>query len=74
MINGDDIPESATIPNDGDDRQHLRRQFRQQEPNAANKMKSKIVSFWHSVKYGWTVKPKNSFNKKKPIFLLGYVL
>ena len=64
-----DIPHTSHQP-DVDARQHLRRVSKHKEPSSTDKMKHKILSFWHNVKYGWTVKPKSSFNKHKPIFLL----
>lgn len=54
-----------------DARLHLQEQIPSREPKAAEKMKNKIMSFWNNVKYGWSVKPKGDFKKRKPIFLLG---
>ncbi|XP_014858840.1 PREDICTED: cysteine protease ATG4D-like [Poecilia mexicana] len=36
-----------------------------------SKFKSKLVSAWNSVKYGWTLKQKSKFNKGSPLIMLG---
>ncbi|XP_056426523.1 cysteine protease ATG4D isoform X2 [Hyla sarda] len=36
-----------------------------------DKLKSKLLTAWHSVKYGWTVKMKTNFNRSTPLYLLG---
>ncbi|XP_076121616.1 cysteine protease atg4da [Alosa pseudoharengus] len=41
------------------------------EPEDRVKIKSKLVSAWNSVKYGWTFKSKSRFNKRSPVVLLG---
>ncbi|XP_063072998.1 cysteine protease atg4da-like [Engraulis encrasicolus] len=35
------------------------------------RIKSKLVSAWNTVKYGWSLKSKPRFNKKSPVVLLG---
>lgn len=35
------------------------------------KVKSKLMSMWNNVKYGWTLNRKTSFRYDSPIFLLG---
>lgn len=65
-----DTPHTSYQP-DVDARHHLRGVgHHRDEPSSTDKMKHKIINFWHNVKYGWTVRPKSSFNKRKPIFLL----
>ncbi|XP_052777624.1 cysteine protease ATG4C-like [Mya arenaria] len=41
------------------------------EIEQSEKVKNKLLSVWNNVKYGWTLKPKTSFEKDSPIFLLG---
>ncbi|XP_075715098.1 cysteine protease ATG4D isoform X2 [Rhinoderma darwinii] len=36
-----------------------------------DKIKSKLLTAWNSVKYGWTVKMKTHFNRSSPLYLLG---
>ncbi|XP_074643528.1 cysteine protease ATG4C-like [Tubulanus polymorphus] len=36
-----------------------------------DKVKTKLLSMWNNVKYGWTVKLKTNFNENAPLFLLG---
>ncbi|XP_054891546.1 cysteine protease atg4da-like [Poeciliopsis prolifica] len=36
-----------------------------------SKFKSKLVSAWNSVKYGWSLKQKSKFNKSSPLIMLG---
>ncbi|XP_013419384.1 uncharacterized protein LOC106180057 [Lingula anatina] len=36
-----------------------------------DKVKTKIMSAWNNVRYGWTVKTKTHFNHQHPLFLLG---
>ncbi|XP_026882489.2 cysteine protease ATG4C isoform X1 [Electrophorus electricus] len=35
------------------------------------KLKSRFMSAWHSVKYSWVLKTKTSFSRNSPVFLLG---
>lgn len=35
------------------------------------KMKTKLLSMWTNMKYGWTVKMKTNFSKDSPVWLLG---
>ncbi|XP_038056723.1 cysteine protease ATG4D-like [Patiria miniata] len=34
-------------------------------------MKTKILSMWNNVRYGWTVKTRTAFSLAKPIYILG---
>lgn len=36
-----------------------------------NKVKTKLLSMWNNMKYGWTVKIKTNFSKESPVWLLG---
>ncbi|TKS91477.1 Cysteine protease ATG4D [Collichthys lucidus] len=35
------------------------------------KLKSKLISAWNSVKYGWSLKQKSKFSKSSPVIMLG---
>ena len=44
------------------------------EPNNSDRMKSKLISMWNNLKYGWTfskMKPTFNLNHNEPIWLLG---
>ncbi|TRY91942.1 hypothetical protein DNTS_035443 [Danionella cerebrum] len=41
------------------------------ENDEVEKLKSRLKSAWHSVKYSWALKSKTSFNRNSPVFLLG---
>ncbi|KAG7504189.1 hypothetical protein JOB18_002969 [Solea senegalensis] len=42
-----------------------------QETEDRGKLRSKLVSAWNSVKYGWTLKQKSKFSKSSPVIMLG---
>ncbi|KAM9745904.1 cysteine protease atg4da-like isoform 1-T1 [Menidia menidia] len=42
-----------------------------QEAEDKSKFKSKLVSAWNSVKYGWSLKQKSKFRKSSPLVMLG---
>ncbi|XP_068192671.1 cysteine protease atg4da-like isoform X2 [Antennarius striatus] len=41
------------------------------EAEDRGRIKSKLVSVWNSVKYGWTLKQKSKFSKNSPVIILG---
>ncbi|XP_012681269.1 cysteine protease ATG4D [Clupea harengus] len=43
-----------------------------EKPEDRVRIKSKLVSAWNSVKYGWSFKSKSHFNKRSPLVLLGH--
>ncbi|KAG7216162.1 hypothetical protein INR49_029010 [Caranx melampygus] len=43
----------------------------EQEAEDRGKLKSKLVSAWNSVKYGWPLKQKSKFSKSSPVIMLG---
>lgn len=42
-------------------------------PISPEKVKTKLMSVWNNVRYGWTVRTRTSFNKDAPIWLLGVI-
>ncbi|XP_071953206.1 cysteine protease ATG4D-like isoform X2 [Antedon mediterranea] len=36
------------------------------------KVKTKLMTMWNNMKYGWTVKMKTNFNYQKPVWFLGF--
>lgn len=44
---------------------------RDADTDEVEKIKSKLLTAWHSVKYGWTVKTKTNFSTSSPLYLLG---
>ncbi|XP_061893267.1 cysteine protease atg4da-like [Entelurus aequoreus] len=43
-----------------------------EEAEERGKLKSKLVSAWNSVKYGWSFKQKSTFSKTSPVIMLGH--
>lgn len=50
--------------------QHLEVSREDQESEDRGKLKSKLVSAWNSVKYGWSLKQKSKFSKSSPVIML----
>ncbi|XP_023287462.1 cysteine protease ATG4D-like [Seriola lalandi dorsalis] len=42
-----------------------------QEAEDRSKLRSKLVSAWNSVKYGWSLKQKSKFSRSSPVIMLG---
>ncbi|XP_073351316.1 cysteine protease atg4da-like [Pagrus major] len=51
--------------------QHLEVSREDQDSEDRGKLKSKLVSAWNSVKYGWSLKQKSKFSKSSPVIMLG---
>nr|XP_046271391.1 cysteine protease ATG4D-like [Scatophagus argus] len=51
--------------------QHLEGSKEDQETEDRGKLKSKLVSAWNSVKYGWSLKQKSKFSNSSPVIMLG---
>ncbi|XP_034750463.1 cysteine protease ATG4D-like [Etheostoma cragini] len=56
--------DSANPPGPAVSRQDLETEDRGQ-------LKSKFISAWNSVKYGWSLKQKSKFSKRSPVIMLG---
>ncbi|KAG7487652.1 hypothetical protein MATL_G00025700 [Megalops atlanticus] len=41
------------------------------ETDEVEKLKTKLMSAWHNVKYSWALKSKTYFSRNSPVFLLG---
>ncbi|XP_051243471.1 cysteine protease atg4da isoform X1 [Dicentrarchus labrax] len=51
--------------------QHMEVSREDQEGEDRGKLKSKLVSAWNSVKYGWSLKQKSKFSKSSPVIMHG---
>ncbi|XP_076608810.1 cysteine protease atg4da-like [Chaetodon auriga] len=51
--------------------QHLDMSRDDQEPEDRGRLKSKLVSAWNSVKYGFPMKQKSKFSKNSPVIMMG---
>ncbi|XP_022046364.1 cysteine protease atg4da-like [Acanthochromis polyacanthus] len=68
----DDLPDDwlfLSSESAGPQNQEVRRD--DQEVEDRGKLKSKLVSAWNSVKYGWSLKQKSKFSKSSPVYMLG---
>ncbi|KAM4634607.1 cysteine protease atg4da [Polymixia lowei] len=43
-----------------------------QKAEDGGKLKSKLISAWNSVKYGWSLKQKSHFSRSSPVTMLGH--
>uniref|UniRef100_A0A671YKK0 Cysteine protease n=1 Tax=Sparus aurata TaxID=8175 RepID=A0A671YKK0_SPAAU len=50
---------------------HLEVSREDQDSEDRGKLKSKLVSAWNSVKYGWSLKQKSKFSKSSPVIMFG---
>ncbi|XP_018609384.2 cysteine protease ATG4C isoform X2 [Scleropages formosus] len=41
------------------------------EADEGDKLKSRLMSAWHNVRYSWVLKSKTHFSRNSPVFLLG---
>ncbi|KAJ3601754.1 hypothetical protein NHX12_032720 [Muraenolepis orangiensis] len=62
----DSLGSSSVMP-DGEEEE----EGGEQEVDRPPKLKSKLVSVWNSLKYGWSLKQKSHFGKSSPVTMLG---
>ncbi|CAJ1075701.1 cysteine protease ATG4D-like [Xyrichtys novacula] len=67
----DPIEDWFFLPSEVNGPQKLEESLVHQDAEDKGKLKSKLVSAWNSVKYGWSWKQKSKFSKSSPVIMLG---
>ncbi|KAM7372419.1 hypothetical protein PAMP_009586 [Pampus punctatissimus] len=67
----DNMDDWLFLSSDSAGPQYLEVSREDQETEDRGKLKTKLVSAWNSVKYGWSLKQKSHFSKSSPVIMLG---